>query len=115
MTLTRKLSILVVLAALLVPAAPASARHLTAGKAKQMAQRLDAQYKREANSPVEFSEIFRARRIRDNRIDFSYYVLHENGRECFSTIRVVLGRFTARASFKTFRGGCTGPDPVSSR
>jgi hypothetical protein len=86
MQLARKVSLLVAVVALLGVAAPASAHRLSLRHAERLAIQLDAKYRRESNSPVVFSDIFHAHRFDAHRIDFDYFVEHENGRTCEATI-----------------------------
>lgn len=101
---------LVVLAALLVPAAPASAHRLSLAHAQDLAERLDDSYRARARSPVVDSFIFRARRVSSHRIDFRYEVSHRNGRNCTATIKTQFRSsrtFAGRAVFIRVR--CEGP------
>jgi hypothetical protein len=86
MHLVKRFSLLVVVLALLGAATPASAHRLSLSKAERLAIKLDAKYRQEARSPVVFSDIFGARRFNAHRIDFEYFVEHENGRTCEATI-----------------------------
>jgi hypothetical protein len=86
MHLLKKVSLLVVVVALLGVAAPASAHKMTLRHAERLAIQLDAKYRRESRSSVVFSDIFGAKRVNAHRIDFEYFVEHENGRTCEARI-----------------------------